>query len=148
VHLVTRYAYDPISQLATVTDATGHITTTTYDTVGKMVALASPDAGRTEYRYDRAGNQAVKETANLRAAGQRIHTLSNSDRLEAILSPTPPSVSMIYGDGTETGPAHGFVAGRLKTRTDESGRADFLYDAQGNVASETTTLVNTRNPQG
>src|SRR5262249_21920176 len=109
VHLVTRYTYDPLSQLTAVTDANDNVTTAAYDTQGKLVALASPDAGRTEYRYDRAGNPTVKETANLRAAGQVINYVFNADRLERILYPTSASVTYTYGSSAETGAAHGFV---------------------------------------
>jgi len=146
VHLVTRYAYDPLSQLVTVTDAKENVTTAAYDTVGKMVALASPDAGRTEWRHDRAGNQAVKETANLRAAGQLIRYVYNADRLEQITYPTSTPVVYTYGSATETGPANGFVAGRVKRRVDESGEIDFRYDGLGDVVQETTLLVNLRQP--
>jgi RHS repeat-associated protein len=146
VHLTTRFAYDPLSQLQTVADANENATTIVYDTIGKMVALASPDAGRTEWRYDRAGNATVKETPNLRAAGNVIKYVFNADRLEAILYPSSPTVTYAYGDPTETGPSHGFVAGRVKTRVDESGEIDLLYDALGNVTRETTTFVDERQP--
>jgi len=141
VHLITRYGYDPISQLVTVTDAKENVTTAVYDTTGNMVALTNPDAGRTEWRYDRSGNAVVKETPNLRAANQLISYVYNKDRLEAILYPTTADVQYVYGDATETGPAKGFVAGRVKRRVDESGQVDFRYDELGNVVSETSALI-------
>jgi len=147
VHLVTRYGYDPLSQLVAVTDAKENLTSAVYDTVGQMVALTSPDAGRTEWRYDRAGNAAVKETPNLRAAGRIINYVYSADRLEGIVYPTSAPVTFVYGASTETGPANGFLAGRLKRRTDDSGQTDFGYDALGNVVREATALVNLRQPQ-
>jgi RHS repeat-associated protein len=141
VHLVTRYAYDPLSQLVTVTDANENVTTTVYDTVGKMVALTSPDAGLTEWRYDRAGNMTVRETPNLRAVGKLINYIYNKDRLERVDYPTSADVKYIYGDASEAGADHGFVAGRIKTRIDESGQVDFAYDGLGNVVKETSALV-------
>ena len=147
VHLVTRYAYDPLSQLLTTTDANENVTTTAYDTVGNLVALTSPDAGRTELRYDRAGNKAVKETANLRAAGKVINYVYNADRLQQVVYPTSPNVTYTYGAPSETGAAHGFVAGRVKTRVEESGETDMLYDGLGHVVQETTTFVDERLPK-
>jgi RHS repeat-associated protein len=146
VHLVTRYTYDALSQLLTITDAKENVTSADYDTVGKMVALTSPDAGRTEWRYDRAGNAAVKETANLRATGKLINYVYSADRLEGIVYPTAPSVTLVYGGASETGATHGFVAGRVKRRQDEAGQVDFLYDALGDVVQETSTFVNQRQP--
>src|SRR5262249_45568956 len=110
-------------------------------TIGKMVALTSPDAGRTEWRYDLAGNATVKETPNLRAAGTLINYTFNNDRLERVDYPTSAPVKYVYGDSSETGAAHGFVAGRVKTRIDESGQLDFAYDALGDVVKETSALV-------
>jgi RHS repeat-associated protein len=141
VHLVTRYAYDPLSQLLSATDALGNVTAASYDTVGNMVALTSPDAGRTERRYDRSGNLAAKETANLRAQGKLVTYVHNKDRLEAILYPDSADVQYVFGDATETGAANGFVAGRIKRRIDESGTVDFQYDELGDVVKETSALV-------
>jgi RHS repeat-associated protein len=147
VHLVTRYTYDPISQVLAVTDASGNETTSVYDTVGQTVSLTSPDAGRTEWRYDLSGNIAAKETANLRAAKQLIQYNYDFNRLEGITYPTSAPVTFVYGGPSETGPAHGFVAGRVKTRVDESGQVDLLYDGLGNTVQETSALVHDRPPQ-
>jgi RHS repeat-associated protein len=147
IHLVTRYAYDPLSEVVSISDANENVTTAAYDTDGQMVALTSPDAGRTEWRYDRAGNAAVKETANLRAAGQLVNYVYNDDRLEKIVYPTSPNVAFTYGGSGETGASNGFVAGRVKTRVDESGEIDFRYDGLGNVVQEATTFVNERLPK-
>jgi RHS repeat-associated protein len=141
VHLVSRYQYDPISQLVSVTDPAGNVTSASYDSIGKMVALTSPDAGRTEWRFDLAGNTAVKETPNLRARGKVINYIYNFDRLEGIQYPDSAAVQYIYGDSTETGAANSYLAGRIKRRTDESGHVDFQYDALGNVVKETNALV-------
>src|SRR6185295_15993088 len=118
-----------------------NVTSMAYDTAGKVVVVTSPDAGRPEFRYDRSGNQTVKETANLRAAGKLINFVYNKERLERIDFPTSADVQYIYGDATEGGPTHGFVAGRIKTRIDESGRVDLAYDALGGVVKETSALV-------
>src|SRR5262249_21323414 len=50
-------------------------------------------------------------------------------------------VQFVFGDADETGPASGFVAGRVKTRVDESGQVDFPYDALGDVARGASALV-------
>jgi YD repeat-containing protein len=80
--LTTRYAYNPVSELERVTDAKGNVTRSEYDTLGHMIALASPDMGRTEWRYDLAGNVAAKETENLRnrASSSATSTTSTDSR--------------------------------------------------------------------
>jgi len=70
--IVTRYEHNPLGELLRVTDAGGNVTRAAYDTVGRMVELVSPDAGRTEWRYDLAGNVRAKQTAELAARGKLI----------------------------------------------------------------------------
>ncbi|WP_437956071.1 RHS repeat-associated core domain-containing protein [Sorangium sp. So ce119] len=55
--IVTRYRYNPVSDLVQVEDAHGNVTTATFDTLGRMVSLNSPDAGLIEWEYDASGNQ-------------------------------------------------------------------------------------------
>ena len=89
--LTTRYTYDRLSQLTQVEDSTrnaANLTTATYNSLGNMVLLKSPDAGQTEWRYDLSGRLGAKETANLRdkkSAGQ-VHVRiqpPEDDRLSA-----------------------------------------------------------------
>ena len=70
--LRTSYAYDPLKQITTVTDDRNNLTRVAYDTFGRRTAIDSPDAGRTAFVYDLADNLTAKETANLRATGQKI----------------------------------------------------------------------------
>ncbi|WP_159398005.1 RHS repeat domain-containing protein [Sorangium cellulosum] len=65
--LVTRYGYTAVDELVRVKDPLDHETTAEYDTAGRMVALTSPDMGRTEWRYDRSGNVGARQTAKLAA---------------------------------------------------------------------------------
>jgi YD repeat-containing protein len=70
--LWTSYGYDPLDQIVAVTDAKNNVTRAKYDNFGRRTEIESPDAGRTEFVFDLAGNLHQKITANLRAAGQRI----------------------------------------------------------------------------
>jgi YD repeat-containing protein len=45
--LLRQYAYNPLDELVQVTDAKGNLSSATYDPVGRMVALNSPDMGLT-----------------------------------------------------------------------------------------------------
>ena len=134
--LLTRYAYDDANELVKVTDAKGNVTTAEYDTVGHMVALNSPDAGRTEWRYDLSGNVGAKETANLRKQSQLILYDHQFNRLRTIVYPVSPAVSYVYGDSSERGTAFANVAGRIKREISEAGQRDYQYDRLGNIAQE------------
>ncbi|MGK3985799.1 hypothetical protein WME99_22320 [Sorangium sp. So ce136] len=70
--IVTQYRYNPVSDLVEVEDAHGNVTTATFDTLGRMVSLNSPDAGLIEWEYDLVGNLREKQTAKPRAKSKRI----------------------------------------------------------------------------
>ncbi|HKV12820.1 MAG TPA: SpvB/TcaC N-terminal domain-containing protein, partial [Thermoanaerobaculia bacterium] len=144
--LVTRYAYDAMSQLTAVTDVKGNVTRLEWDTLGQNVVLDSPDAGRTEMRYDRGGNLGARITANLAARGQQVRYLYKLNRLERIDYPQSPDV--VYTYGAPGAPA--FRAGRLATVTDESGTEELFYDPLGQVVrrTKTATALNGGSPKG
>ena len=145
--LITRYTYDPLEQLALVTDAKGNQTSAQYDSVGRMVGLTSPDAGHTEWRYDLSGNLGAKQTANLAAANQTIKYQYDFNRLKAIVYPTSPSVAYTYGTPSEAGAGFSNVAGRIKKETSEAGTTDYQYDSLGNVSHISWALNSLQNEQ-
>ncbi len=138
--LITRYAYDPLDELARVTDAKGNATTATYDTVGRMVALTSPDTGLTTYSFDKPGNLGAKQTANLSAKNQSIHYQYLFNRLQQVKYPVSPPVVYTYGASDETGETSFNVAGRVKQETSEAGTKTYEYDSLGNVTQQSWSL--------
>jgi RHS repeat-associated protein len=138
--LTTKYTYDPLDQLLTVTDTKGNVTTSVYDSVGQMVTLTNPDAGQVEYRYDLAGNLAEKQTPVLRAQSKVIKYNYDRSRLTGITYPNLTGVAYTYGASTETGDGNGNVAGRIKLVTTESGTEQRFYDHMGNVNKTLSTL--------
>src|SRR6266446_1800256 len=96
----TSYAYDPVRQIAGVTDDQGNVTSVAYDLFGRRSAINSPDAGLTTFTYDLAGNLIAKQTANLRAAGQQVTNAYQFNRVTAINYPAFPAnnVTYTYGD--------------------------------------------------
>jgi RHS repeat-associated protein len=138
--LTTRYSYDRLSELFQVQDAATvpNLTKATYDSLGNMVMLQSPDAGQTEWRYDTAGRLAVKETANLRSKSLLVKYGYEFNRLKTITYPPatayPNATSLVtytYGTKDEAGNGHGNIAGRLAKIQDESGTETRQYDALG-----------------
>jgi RHS repeat-associated protein len=133
--LTTKYAYDVLDELLNVKDAKGNVTTATYDSIGRMVTLSSPDAGLTQYRYATTGNLGAKQTANLRALNQAIQYQYDANRLKAIVYPTTTAVTYAYGAQAKKGDGTNSV-GRLLQETSEAGSKDFQYDRLGNVVHQ------------
>ncbi|HSF43824.1 MAG TPA: SpvB/TcaC N-terminal domain-containing protein [Thermoanaerobaculia bacterium] len=144
--LVTRYGYDALSQLLSVTDPKGNATRLEWDTLGHNVVLDSPDAGRTEYRWDLAGNLGAKITANLAARGRQIRYLYTFNRLDRIDYPESPDVVFTWGG---PGAPHN-RANRVASVADESGTEERFFDRLGNIVRtvKTATALNGGTPKG
>jgi len=144
--LITRYAYDALSQLTAVTDPLGNATGLEYDTLGRNVTLDSPDLGRTESRYDPAGNLGARITANLAAAGRQIRYLYTFDRIDRIDYPLSPDTVFTYG--APGAPAN--RANRIATVTDASGVEERSYGKLGELVQtvKTATALNGATPKG
>jgi RHS repeat-associated protein len=144
--LVTRYAYNAVSELIGVTDAKDDVTNAAYDTVGRMVLLDNEDMGETQWRYDRSGNLAAKQTAKLRAQNQLIQYEYEFNRLSQITYPESAPVVFAYGTKDERGDAFGNIAGRIASEQSEAGLKELRYDRLGNVAEQTNTWQRIRTP--
>lgn len=144
--LVTSYEYNPVDELLSVADAHGNVTTSEYDTVGRMIALDSPDMGRTEWAYDVGGNLREKETARLRDLGQVVSYNYTFNRLENIDYPETLDKVYVYGEAFEAGSQYGNVAGRIKREISEAGTRDLRYDELGNTTNMTMSFVRMREP--
>jgi RHS repeat-associated protein len=144
--LTTRYTYDPLSELVQVKDANGNSTTASYDSLGKMVKLVSPDAGQTEWRHYASGLLAAKETADLRKIGKVVSYNYSLNRLTGIVYPAASeNVTYTYGASN----ASNGQAGRIASVQDESGIETRFYDQLGNVnkmqrkmATQSTSIPN------
>jgi RHS repeat-associated protein len=144
--LITQYLYNPMSELVQIYDAKLDSTLATYDTLGQMVTLTSPDAGKTEFRFDLGGNLGWKQTAALAAQSKNIQYLYDYNRLKQITYPSLPAVVYQYGLPTDAGDSNGNLAGRVKQVTMEGGSELRYYDKMGNVNKTVTTLKHLAQP--
>lgn len=62
--LITRFHYDAIEQLDTVTDTKGKQTISVYDMAGRRTQVTHPASGTTKFGYDASGILLWKYTAN------------------------------------------------------------------------------------
>lgn len=168
---VTRMAYNANNQVATVTAASGMVTTHSYDSVGQLIKAVesvknadatllantedAAEADRvTRFEYDRAGRllvftavDGVTETYTYDAAGNKLsETIHNPNALQNSLSASelidPDRITFYTYD----------ASGRLFTQTTGNNVQTFYYDQAGNVVvkldangNETTTQYNLKN---
>ncbi len=140
----TTYAYDPLGQITTVTDAKGNTTSITYDLLGHRLTIDNPDTGLTGYTYDANGNVTTKETAKLRKGAKKIKYTYDYNRLVKIDYPESTDVEYVYGGPGDKGDGNGNRAGRIVTVTDESGTEERWYGRLGETVRE-LRQVNARN---
>jgi RHS repeat-associated protein len=144
--ILTRYRYNPVSELLQVEDANGNLTTASYDTLGRMVSLTNPDTGLTEWAYDLVGNVREQRTARLQALGQRIVYNYDYNRLRQVDYPDRAPRVLHYGTPADGGDAAGNAAARVTLEQSEAGERRFRYDRHGNVAQRDTTFTRLSNP--
>ena len=114
-----------------------HRTSITYDLRGLQTQLESPSTGITTLFYDSAGSLIRKVDANLRRDGKDISYIYDPlGRISRIDYPDMPDVTYTYG--AQGAPNNS--AGRLISRSDESGSIAYRYGMMGEITREERTL--------
>ena len=128
----TSFEYDALGQLTASKDPDRYVGKTCYgyDTLGRLRYRIHPDAGRTDYSYDPAGNL-VREDNPLGQITYRYNYQRLTDKEYSQL--TENNVHYEYGTA-------GRNRGRMTKVTDGSGVQTFWYDAMGNVGKSVRVL--------
>ncbi|MFG2999081.1 SpvB/TcaC N-terminal domain-containing protein [Streptomyces sp. NPDC048340] len=137
--IATGYELNPLKQVTAITDDKNNVTRAEYDGMGRRTVFDSPDAGRTETRYDLAGNITAKTTANLLAVGRTVEYDYDHSRLKSIRYPTFPGNNVTYAYGAPGAPDN--AASRVTEVRDASGTTARAYGALGEVVKETRTIT-------
>ncbi len=129
----TRYGYDPMGQLVTVTDAAGNVTRVAYDELGRRTTIESLDAGTTMFAFDLAGNVTTRQDAK----GIATTYVYDFERLKEVRYPTVRR-NVTYEYGPPGAPEN--AAARVTRVDDEVGNETRGYDALGNLVRSTRTI--------
>ena len=122
----TRYAYDALDNLTTVTDTMGHTTVITYDNLGRKVAMDDPDMGQWGYQYDLLGNLITQTDALEQSI---VFEYDDLNRLLTKSAAGQVLAAYSYDEGTGN---IGFRTGMTYT----NGVATYRYDARGRLLEE------------
>lgn len=135
----TSYEHDPMKQLTAISDDQNNVTRAEYDGLGRRTVFDSPDAGRTQTRYDLAGNITAKITSILQEAGKSVEYDYDYSRLTAIRYPTFPDNNITYTYGAPG--AEDNAASRITEVHDAAGTVTRAYGPLGEVTRETRTIT-------
>lgn len=117
---VTLYGYDGQGNVTSVTDPLGHVTSSVYDALNRLVKVVDPAAGTTQYTYN--GLDQVKQITDPRSLATS-YSLDGLGNLVKLQSPDIGTTTSSYDE-----------AGNLISRTDARGVvATFTYDALNRV---------------
>jgi len=138
LNVTTQFQYDARDHLTAVVDPKGLTTGYTYNGLGDLTQLSSPDTGVATYTYDSAGNRKTQTDARGVTA---TYTYDALNRLTTISYPNSSlNVGYAYDvtaadcDAGET-----FAKGRLSQFTDASGSTQYCYGRFGHLTRKVQT---------
>jgi YD repeat-containing protein len=126
----TSFAYDSLSDVTKVTDATNKETDYTYDDLGRLVKVVSPDTNTTLYLYDAAGNLVTKIENFTGSSRTTTYTYDGLNRLTGVSFPTDPAWTFTYDTSSST-----HQVGRLASVTNGTVTTELEYSARGTGAA-------------
>ena len=133
---VTKFAFDGIGQLMTVTDDKGGVTTYEYDIAGRKLSVTHPSVGKISYTYDNLDNLLTKtmgkgDVVTYKYEYNRLVEQKNGD------DKWKNKVTLTYG-GVDA--KHNRV-GRLALVEDGSGAQEYFYGKMGEVEKIRRTII-------
>jgi len=134
----TRYAYNTLGALTTVTDTLGVTTVMTYDALGRKMAMRDPDMGLWSYQYDPAGNLTQQTDARgcvITFGYDPLNRLTGKS-YSGSCSGVPVAYTYDAYDGTTQ-----FGRGQRTGMTDATGSTAWTYDVRGRVTREVKPIT-------
>ncbi len=136
----TTYGYDGLGNLISIEDPADNETTITYDSLSRKIEMDDPDMGTWQYRYDARGNLAEQTDARGCVVTFDYDGLNRlTAKMYSGACSATPAVSHFY-DGENYDEATGYPKGQRTGMEDGSGSTQWVYDARGQVVTETKTI--------
>lgn len=134
----TKFEYDPLDNLAKVTDPKGLDTTYFHDGFGDLTQVVSPDTGITSYSYDSAGNRETQTDARGKVSTFAYDALNRLTNIGYASS----GLNVTYTYDIDQGicsASEKFSVGRLTKMKDGSGTTKYCYDRFGRLVRKRQT---------
>jgi RHS repeat-associated protein len=126
---------NPKGEVTEYKDPRNLITTYVRNGFGEVIRQSNPDTGITDYTYDARGLVTQIKDARLVIANM---TYDNAGRI--LTRAFPAAAAEIVTFAYDSVLAGNVGKGRLTQVTDPAGNSKFVYDARGNLLSETRTI--------
>jgi YD repeat-containing protein len=148
---VTKYSYDPASNVTSITDANSHSTYFQFDSLNRKAFRELPVGMVETYSYDAVGNLSAKTDFNGKT------TTYTHDPLKRLLQKIPdsslsqPTITFTYfptgsretmADATGTTTYTYDNHDRIKTKATPEGTLSYTYDAHGNLLTINSSNTN------
>lgn len=135
----TSFAYSPMGEKTEAIDDLGNRIITKYDNFGRKVEYTHPDAGKSTFTYDLAGNVVEMVSANLGQRGQAILYKYDFERLSEIVYPENSENNVRYTYG-KPGAGNNSI-GRMVLQEDATGAQEFFYGPLGETVKNIRTII-------
>lgn len=138
--VTTRYFYDALGQLVSVTDPNGNQWSNSYDSLGRRVSSTDPDLGTWTYGYDDLGRVILQTDAKAQ------QTVMSYDRLGRVLSKIagygqPGSETTTYA--YDQARAGYYNVGQQTSAANSNASVTYDYDNGGRPVRQATTVDDT-----
>lgn len=124
--------HDALDRVTEVTDPNGLITSYTYNGLGDLLQLQSPDTGTTTYTYDEAGNRSGQVDANGKVVAFQYDALNRLRMVDyaAAVPDESYTYDVAFADCTA---GEQFVIGRMSRMMGGGGSTTYCYNRFGDL---------------
>jgi len=139
---VTQYAYDPVGNLKSITDAQNNIKSMAYDGLSRRTELLDPNRGQMSYVYDNASNlirSIDNKNQNIVYSYDGANRLISEDFLDG--NNINPDVLYYYDKPSPDYPNARNTNGTMSWVKDLSGASYFSFDDRGNMEWSVKRLI-------
>ena len=132
VAATTHYTYTALDQLTQLSDAYGHLTSISYNTLGQKTGMTDPDMGHWVYQYDPAGNLITQTDALTQVL------LFTYDPLNRLTQKKLNSGAVLATYGYDAGT---YGRGQRTSMVNTASKTTWTYNARGLATSQVISVA-------